>query len=230
MPLHLSLGIGLQFLNIAENVAVSLDIQVRDANGLTSDGIIESYNKQCELEAEIQLINDDVAFTREQIEIFFKQKREIESDKPQHFEKDNGRLKDLSQDAKNSRKQVATVNKDVKMLEEKLKNLKKSLVAKEGELSDLNKFINGIKGPFKSRSDDCMHSLKLKRQVCHSGALVGNDTEKVHGKRYKVIRFEPLAPVQTLVQGLQMKMFIFINYIMNLNCGYQKIVFPLLDV
>ena len=93
MPLHLSLGIGLQFLNTAENVAVSLDVQVRKANGLTSDGIIESYNMQCELEAEIQLINDDVAFTKEQIEIFFKQKREIESDKPQHLEKDNGWLK-----------------------------------------------------------------------------------------------------------------------------------------
>ena len=88
MPLHLSLAIGLQFLNTAENVAVSLDVQVREA-----DGIIESYNMQCELEAEIQLINDDVAFTKEQIEIFFKQKREIESDKPQHLEKDNGWLK-----------------------------------------------------------------------------------------------------------------------------------------
>ena len=77
IPLHLSLWIGLQFLNIAEIVAVSLDIQVREANGLTSDGIIESYNKHCELEAEIQLINDDVAFTKEQIEIFLKQKREL---------------------------------------------------------------------------------------------------------------------------------------------------------
>ena len=136
IPLHLSLGIGLQFLNIAENVAVSLDVQVKEANGLTSDGIIESYNKQCELEAEIQLINDDVAFTKEQIKIFLKQKRQNENDKSQHFEKDNGRLKDLSQDAKISRKQVAAVNKDVKMLEEKLKNLKKLLAAKEGELSD----------------------------------------------------------------------------------------------
>ena len=41
-----------------------------------------------------------------------------------------------------------------------------------------NKFINGIKGPFKSRFDDCMDSLKLKRQVYHSGALVRNDIEK----------------------------------------------------
>ena len=48
----------------------------------------------------------------------------------------------------------------------------------------------------------------------------------------KVIRFDPLAPAQTLAQRytLQMKMFIFINYIMNLNCSCQKIVFSLLEV
>ena len=88
------------------------------------------------------------------------------------------------------RKQGATVNKDVKMLEEKLKNLKKSLVAKEGELSNLNKFINRIKGLFESRFDDCMDSL-LKRQVYHSGALVRNDIAKVYAKRFKhnIIKF-----------------------------------------
>ena len=46
MLLHLSLGIGLQFINILENGAVTLDLEIRQANGLTSDGIIESYNKQ----------------------------------------------------------------------------------------------------------------------------------------------------------------------------------------
>ena len=88
------------------------------------------------------------------------------------------------------RKQGATVNKDIKMLEEKLKNLKKSLAAKEGELNNLNKFINRIKGPFKSRFDDCIDSL-LKRQVYHSGALVRNDIAKVYGKRFKhnIIKF-----------------------------------------
>ena len=51
-----------------------------------------------------------------------------------------------------------------------------------------------------------------------------NNREKV-----KAIRFDPLAPFQTLVQRctLQMKMFIFISYIMNLNCGCQKIVYSL---
>ena len=53
MLLHLSLGVGLQFINIVENAAVSLDVEIREANGLTSDGVIESYNKQHLLEEEI---------------------------------------------------------------------------------------------------------------------------------------------------------------------------------
>ena len=48
-------------------------------------------------------------------------------------------------------------------------------------------------------------------------------------RRVKIIRFDPLVPVQTLAQRctLQMKCFIFINYIMNLNCGCHKTVFSL---
>ena len=48
-------------------------------------------------------------------------------------------------------------------------------------------------------------------------------------RTFKVIRFDPLAPVQKLVKRytLQMKMFFSVNYIINLNWGCPKIVFSL---
>ena len=50
-------------------------------------------------------------------------------------------------------------------------------------------------------------------------------------RNFKVIRFDPLAPVQNLVQRytLQMKMFFSVNYIITLNCGCPEIVFSLPD-
>ena len=47
--------------------------------------------------------------------------------------------------------------------------------------------------------------------------------------RLKVIRFNPLAPVQKLVKRytLQTKMFFSLNYIINLNWGCPQIVFSL---
>ena len=39
----------------------------------------------------------------------------------------------------------------------------------------------------------------------------------------------PLAPVQTLAEDVRC-VLIFINYVMNMNCGFQKIVFSLPEV
>ena len=49
MPLHISLGLGLQFLDILEEHAVKLDSSIRDANSLTWEGVLELYSKQKEI-------------------------------------------------------------------------------------------------------------------------------------------------------------------------------------
>ena len=57
MPLHINLGLGLQLINIVEQSVVALDMEIGSANGLTSDHILEMYNKEQNIIKDI-LLND----------------------------------------------------------------------------------------------------------------------------------------------------------------------------
>ena len=50
---------------------------------------------------------------------------------------------------------------------------------KKAELASTFESINKDKGPFKTQFDKVLDSFKLERTVYHSGALVGNDVNKV---------------------------------------------------
>ena len=50
------------------------------------------------------------------------------------------------------------------------------------ELKNVEKKIEKERGPFKERFDTFMNNLKLKRQIYHSGAMVGNDIDKIYSK------------------------------------------------
>ena len=137
-------------------------------------------------------------------------KSEIENDHPRYVLKDNGKLKDHSAPAKEIRKQVNTIMKEVKQMDEKIKTLNKTINAKTSELKELDKFIDNVKGPFKTKFDDLMNALKLKRQVYHSGALVGNDMDKIYGKTHRknIIEFANVfTPVQIRLQDATERAF-----------------------
>ena len=42
--------------------------------------------------------------------------------------------------------------------------------------------IEKERGPFKERFETIMNNLNLKQQIYHSGAMVGNDTDKIYSK------------------------------------------------
>ena len=90
MPLHISLGLGLQFLNIAENIAVSLDIDVRKENGLTSNLLIEAYNKEHSLVSEIADLTSQIQHTESEITLE-ENRIDVKTSYPQHFKKQNGK-------------------------------------------------------------------------------------------------------------------------------------------
>ena len=210
MPLHLSPGIGLQFINIVQNAAVSLDIEIRETNGLTSDGIIESYNKQHLFETEIKNTKMEVDEMNKQLSTLQKQKVDIEIEHPEHFVKENGKLKDHNLNAKATRKRINLISKEIKQLEEKGKTFNKIVSIKTAELKQIDQFIDNIKGPFKTKFDDLMDSLKLKRQVYHSNALLGNDIEKLYGKSYwnNLVKFSNVfTPITIQLSDGTSKMF-----------------------
>ena len=71
--------------------------------------------------------------------------------------------------------------KQISSSKDGLKAQTKQKEAKEKELKELDEHINKIKGPFKTKFDALMDSLSLKRKVYYSGALVGNDIDKIFG-------------------------------------------------
>ena len=182
MPLHISLGIGLQFLNIVENIAVALDIEVRKENGLTSDGVIEAFSKEHTIISEVEELSNQINIIKDEITSLKESKAEIRSSNPQHFEKQNGKSLPQNHQARTCRQQFNEITKQLTQNKSKLKKIAKDKTMKETELKKLDKHINQIKDPFKTKFDDLMDSLNLKTQVYHSGALVGNDIDRIFGK------------------------------------------------
>ena len=91
MPLHISLGTGLQFLNITEKIVISLDIEVRQENGLASEGITEAYKKEHNLVMETEVLSEQIKQTISEISFLEESKDDLNRSNPQHFEKGNGK-------------------------------------------------------------------------------------------------------------------------------------------
>ena len=171
----------MQFLNIAENIAVSLDIDVRKENGLTSNGLIEAYNKEHALVSEISDLTNQIQHTESEITTLEENRIDVKTSYLQHFEKQNGKSLPQNQEAKACCQQFSVLTKQLSENKSELKRQTKLKISKENELKELDKYISQIKGPFKTKFDNLMDSLNLKRQVYHSGALVGNDIDRIYG-------------------------------------------------
>ena len=77
MPLHLSLGLGKQALELVENEAISLDKTIKEANGEASPELVEAYQKREELILECASLeellendNEAITSTEEKLQTF----------------------------------------------------------------------------------------------------------------------------------------------------------------
>ena len=77
MPLHLSLGLGKQALELVESEAISLDKTIKEANGEASPELVEAYQKREELILEcaspeelLENDNEAIASTEEKLQTF----------------------------------------------------------------------------------------------------------------------------------------------------------------
>ena len=95
MPLHINLGLGLQFHNILGEHAIALDLSIRDANGLTSEGVPELYSKQKEICLSITESEEKALKKKNSIEVLQMQIKEIQDDYPESFTKVNGKYVNL---------------------------------------------------------------------------------------------------------------------------------------
>ena len=63
--------------------------------------------------------------------------------------------------------------------QEKGRQQQQQYKAAQDELAHINEKIDIMKGPFQTRFDNTLAELRVKRQIYHKGALVGNDVAKI---------------------------------------------------
>ena len=91
MPLDVNLVLGLQLINIVEQSVVALDVEIWSANGLTSDHILEMYNKEQNINKDIVLNDIQLADITNNSETLEQQIKDIRLESPESFSKTNGK-------------------------------------------------------------------------------------------------------------------------------------------
>ena len=178
-PLHISLGLGLQVLNIIENTAINLDKEIKSAQGeyVAFDAV---FKHQKEILKKCQTLNSKIETVKDKITQAKKKKIEIVKERAKFFKKNkNGTFKFDSDLAKGTRLQFEALGKDIRDHEQEIEKTKATLKKREKELSKTLEELDKISGPFKKRFDEVLKSLSLKRAVYHSGSLIGPDVKKL---------------------------------------------------
>ena len=182
LPLHIALGIGLRNLNTLETIALSLDMQILEAKGNTSNlmlSLLQSVEEKTlearELEQKLEKTMEEKMELEERINL----EKGIHLDLIQRH---NGKYSDNSAEAIDFRRSLSNQDKLLKDIVNKIKTIKKDINEMETFLAVTNQTIQSMKGPFKKNLDMILDTMKLKRAVYHSGALIGNDVHKLTRK------------------------------------------------
>ena len=177
-PLHISLGLGLQFLNVIEAEAIGIDKSIK-----TKRGQVDNFEIVYELQREIAVhcteINEKIKSVEEKISHVVERKKEIIRERGALFKQARGRYVNNSDLAVGVRKTFENLGKEKVSLEKEKEKYVKQLKTQEGKLAKAEKTLDEIKGPFKTRLDAVLDSMKLKRAAYHSGALIGPDVKKL---------------------------------------------------
>ena len=182
MSLHLGLGLGKNLLDEFETHAIEVDRQIRHFEGAPTIEMQNLLEKERELVQGKSQHESDLVFYKETHNIFQEDINEAKKENPSFFEKVNNAYVDKSRDAIECRKSVSDLRQEQICVEEHIKDLKKGIQTKIIAISEGRQLIEREKGLFQSRFDNAVEKLKLKRQVYHHGALVGNDVKKLMEK------------------------------------------------
>lgn len=185
MPLHLALGLGLQIVNLCHEAAIALDVSICESKGLTSDIVANAYIKVHDLTCD--KIDVESQHTQVSLELQAMQQniREKQEENPEYHKKENGHVTVHTVEAVKARREMRELTKAKQEVEKQKKALGKELEELEISIKSEEEVIEKEQGPFLKRYNSVMEGLSLKRRVYHSGALVGNDIDKLFGAKSK---------------------------------------------
>ena len=132
-PLHITLGLGHQNVNIIENMALALDTEVKAADGATSDELNALFTKRGAILRDAENLVEELADAEREIQECVEREDEIKTNNPHYFERCNRVLVNTSPEAVASKSQVRKVKS---RLEKDLKTMKKAIEDYEKSLQD----------------------------------------------------------------------------------------------
>lgn len=186
MPLHISLGLGLQLVNLCQEAAIALDIKILESKGLISDIVAKAYIKindltcdKIDVDSKYKQVSQEVIMVQQNI-------NEKEEENPNFYKKENGHVKINTSEAVKARKEMRSLIKSKQELEKQKKRICKELEELEMSIKGEEEVIENEQGPFLKRYNTIMEGLNLKRRVYHSGALIGKDIDKLFGVKSRI--------------------------------------------
>lgn len=206
MPLHLSLGLGLQIVNITDNLTRSIDLTIREDCGKTSEDVTAALAKHEEIlgqQLQLQQELDNLELQCNDVE---EQIQEFSEAHPHIFERRDRKLVNRTKEAVEKRKTVFQLKKSKSQIDKNIKSCEKKLSDNEKAQKELDDWLDKQKGPFQSKFDRMMDGLGLKRQVYHSGALIGKDIDTIFGSKKNRTDISSLfKPISLIVKGNEIK-------------------------
>jgi len=206
MPLHLSLGLGLQIVNIADDLASTIDLTIREDCGESTDDVTSALIKRADIleqRSRLQQQLDDLEQQSADIEIRI---QEIAEAEPHFFARFDKKLVDQSKEAVEKRKIVRQLKNNKQAIEKNRKSQDKNLSTCDNAIKEVDDWLDEQKGPFKTKFDSTIDSLGLKRQIYHSGALIGKDIDTVFGNKNNICKISSVfKPVTLKIQGQETK-------------------------
>ena len=179
LPLHIAPGIGLRNLNSLEAIALSLDLQILKAKGATSDPMVSLLQSVEEKTLELQELEKEMQEKRNEKDNVTDRLNQAKEQNGDYMQRTNGKLANNSKKAINFRKHISNQEKIIKEVSNSIKTIQKSINDITTFLTITDQNIQSMKGPFKTHLDLVLDSMKLKRAVYHSGALIGNGVHKL---------------------------------------------------
>ena len=175
MPLHLSLGLGLQLIDIAEDIASALDLQIQEDNGLSTHEVTDTMENFESLQQQQMKLEEELILLKAAAEQLQQQIADINDEHPEYEAREGTVYRDKSRDALDGRKQIRELKKQHDQNKNSQKVADKSLANITVQTKRLQTWLEKQRGPFDKKFQAAIDSMNLKCQVYHSGALVGGD-------------------------------------------------------
>ena len=106
MPLHLSLGIGLQLVDMAEDLATAINLEIREDNGLSSAAVITAIEKNESLQQEHKEMEDNLNSLKANAEHILQQLLNLNQQHPEFEAKTGTIFTNRSKEAVEGRKKI----------------------------------------------------------------------------------------------------------------------------